>query len=158
MSNKMNLIFEPADLEQASPATVSRCGMIYLEPHQLGWRAIHESYKNKLRDKLIPEQMEIIEELVEWLVDPVLYYITHYTKRFVNTSELHLFLVSTYTSTISLLGIDYFDVFVSDVHQTFYMPARRRVPICDNMAAMYFSFLFGLGTWRHHEWGKQKKI
>ncbi|KAL0279081.1 UNVERIFIED_CONTAM: hypothetical protein PYX00_000712 [Menopon gallinae] len=104
MSNKMNLIFEPADLEQASPATVSRCGMIYLEPQQLGWRAIHNSYNNKLKEKLIPEQMDILEELIDWLVDAVLHFIVHQAKRFVNTSELHMFLMYTKLMTCMMEG------------------------------------------------------
>ncbi len=44
----MTMMFEVADLAVASPATVSRCGMVYLEPSILGLKPFVECWIRKL--------------------------------------------------------------------------------------------------------------
>uniref|UniRef100_A0A8C3L981 Dynein axonemal heavy chain 12 n=1 Tax=Chrysolophus pictus TaxID=9089 RepID=A0A8C3L981_CHRPC len=73
MSLQMSLIFETMDLSQASPATVSRCGMIYLEPSQLGWTPLVTSWLNTLPEPLnLKEQQDLLQGLVDWLIPPAL--------------------------------------------------------------------------------------
>ena len=48
----MTMMFEVADLAVASPATVSRCGMVYLEPGILGLSPFVECWLKKLPDSI----------------------------------------------------------------------------------------------------------
>jgi dynein heavy chain len=50
---EMRMIFEVDDLSQASPATISRCGMVYADITSLGWRPIVTSWIRYLDEKFI---------------------------------------------------------------------------------------------------------
>jgi dynein heavy chain, axonemal len=49
---KMTMMFEVDDLSEASPATVSRCGMVYMEPERIGSFIQYEKWFENLPSSL----------------------------------------------------------------------------------------------------------
>ena len=70
LTSRMTMMFEVEDLAVASPATVSRCGMVYMEPASLTLAPLIKSWLNQLPPK-IKEKQSIIERL-QTLYDNVL--------------------------------------------------------------------------------------
>lgn len=63
------------DLAVASPATVSRCGMVYLEPAQLGWQPLLTSWLQTLPKALGHKALAHTEALLAWLLPPCLRFV-----------------------------------------------------------------------------------
>uniref|UniRef100_A0A672VCY4 Dynein axonemal heavy chain 12 n=1 Tax=Strigops habroptila TaxID=2489341 RepID=A0A672VCY4_STRHB len=102
MSLQMSLIFETMDLSQASPATVSRCGMIYLEPSQLGWKPLVASWLNKLPEPLnLKEHRDLLQGLFDWLIPPALRLRQKQCKELVPTSDINA--VVAFTQLLEML-------------------------------------------------------
>jgi len=52
MTENCKLVFEVENLNNASPATVSRCGIVYISPSDLGYEPILKSWVNSRKSEL----------------------------------------------------------------------------------------------------------
>ena len=72
LTDEMTMMFEVDNLEEASPATVSRCGMVYLEAKALGMEPLFVSWLASLAsgfNKYKPTMQALFRALVPPLID-----------------------------------------------------------------------------------------
>ena len=80
MSDPMTMFFEAEDLEQASPATVSRVGMIFCETRNVGWEAVRNIWLDTLPENVIP-QKEFLSGMFSWLFPLMSYFVTKFCRQ-----------------------------------------------------------------------------
>ncbi|KAH7827202.1 dynein haevy chain 9, inner dynein arm 5 [Monocercomonoides exilis] len=96
LTSTISLLFEVENLDVASPATVSRCGMIYIDPLGLPWIALVRSwagalpsnvwttrlkeYVISLFEQWMPALLDGVAKLKEDIVQPVITKVTNVTR------------------------------------------------------------------------------
>eukprot|EP00792_Barthelona_sp_PAP020_P009040 TRINITY_DN3265_c0_g4_i2.p1 TRINITY_DN3265_c0_g4~~TRINITY_DN3265_c0_g4_i2.p1 ORF type:complete len:4140 (+),score=1212.96 TRINITY_DN3265_c0_g4_i2:30-12449(+) len=89
LTSRMNMIFEVEDLSQASPATVSRCGMVYMEPSYIGLSPLIQSWIATIPSNF-EEHAVRIQANLNSLITPLVEYIRHDLSEVVSTVDSNL--------------------------------------------------------------------
>ena len=110
MNETMSMIFETLDLDAASPATVSRCGMVYLEPENIGMETRLVSWMNTLPAFLSKDEgfRKVLKQMFTWLIPPCIHFIFRVQKGKLMVPMEHTMLVQTVMSLAANL-MDEFD-------------------------------------------------
>ena len=83
------MMFEVQDLAVASPATVSRCGMVYLEPSILGLSPFVRCWLKKLPEHIAPRK-DKLEALFHKFMEPSIKFLRRSLKEIVPTTNGNL--------------------------------------------------------------------
>jgi dynein heavy chain len=78
LQDHCKMIMEVFDLQYASPATVSRCGMVWVDPKNLGFRPYYEKWQKERRMGKASEEettwlRELFDHYIEACVDYILF-------------------------------------------------------------------------------------
>ena len=87
----MRTLFEVQDLAVASPATVSRCGMVYVPSEELGWRPLATTFfETEVGGDLRRETVEYILGLYTKYVDSALNFIRTSCRELIPSVDINL--------------------------------------------------------------------
>ncbi|XP_031357040.1 dynein heavy chain 6, axonemal isoform X2 [Photinus pyralis] len=85
----VHMVFEVQDLTQASPATVSRCGMVYVDPDELKWLPYVKSWAVTLSERFLNQEMkEYVVSLFEYAVEHGLVFMKRYCQHSIHQVEV----------------------------------------------------------------------
>ena len=126
LGSHMRLLFEVGDLNEASPATVSRCGMVFMSEDDLGWQPILKKwFKEKIiawkKDPNDPESEDVLpEEMQKFVWDKIEDGLDEVLKR---TSRMNKEPIETLLSQKIRSFCDYMNVYLDpengyNVHET----------------------------------------
>ncbi|XP_052234681.1 dynein axonemal heavy chain 2-like isoform X14 [Dreissena polymorpha] len=87
MPDQVSLLFEVGDLAVASPATVSRCGMVFADYIDLGWKPYVESWLQKKQSKALVEELR---RLIDKYFDKILEFKKRNCFELVPAAELNI--------------------------------------------------------------------
>jgi dynein heavy chain len=73
LTSTVSLLFEVENLDVASPATVSRCGMVYIDPATFPWIALVQSWVEKFPPKVWnQERKDVLINIFQMFMDKLL--------------------------------------------------------------------------------------
>jgi dynein heavy chain len=82
LSAEIHMVFEVQDLAVASPATVSRCGMVYIDSNDLGWRPYMRTWLEGLDNELVtPLMKDFLSDLFDAYVEDGLRFVNKNCKQ-----------------------------------------------------------------------------
>jgi dynein heavy chain, axonemal len=89
LSGSMTMMFEVEDLAVASPATVSRCGMVYMEPTSLGFEPLLQTWLDSLQISSLQGHCRLLKETFNALVPHMIRFVHRGAVRETITSVDH---------------------------------------------------------------------
>lgn len=144
MSPNMRTIMEPMDVNEASPATISRNGMVFFEPHLMGYQhLLDKTFASKFPEIFGDEDKEETLSMTAWLLGPCIQYMRENCREVSPTQDQNL--VQSYLKLL-----------ISHIEQAVKLPhfaktaenegaAKKNYPIMID-ALVIFSLVWAIGS------------